>query len=159
MSIVASSQVEQQLLAGELWTVGHTFAGVASGDTKQFGLRIGNNPVIYQARTYGGTATQIEVKLYKDAWTGGTTVNARNRFLKITLPGPVEYAHSVTGTPTNFETGLNLYSMGVGNSPVGNVPEGEWYMLEANTDYLLTLKNTGAAPGDISFRWTYRAAN
>lgn len=157
MTTITANLVEKQLLAGELWTVGHTFAAVAAGATVQFGIRIGARPVVYQARTYGGTTTQLEVKLYKDVWSAGTAVAARNRNLAIALPGPATYAHSVTGTPTNFETGINFYSSGVGNSPVGQVPEGEWYMLLPDTDYILTLKNAGAAPGDINFRFTYRA--
>ena len=160
MALIAASTTERDLLAGVLWTVGYT-TGIMTAliGTTKFGIRIGSKDVIYQARTYGGTVTDVEVQLYQDPWTGGTSVSAANRNLKIALPGPVTYASGVTGTLTTFRTGLKLYSTGVGNGSLGGVPEGEWYLLAANTDYILNIVNVGAVDGLLNFRWTYRAVD
>lgn len=159
-TLVSASTTEQDLLGGLLWTVGYTSASIAGGGgTEQLGILIGDKDVIYQTRTYGGTVTQLKVALFQDTWSGGTPVAGINRNLKIALPGPATYASGVTGTPTTLRTSLTLYSSGVGSSSVGVIPEGEWYMLQANTRYILVLTNEGAPAGIANFRWTYRAVD
>lgn len=143
-----------------MWTVGYRTGNLAgAGGKEQLGILIGPKDVIYQSRTYSGTVTQCEVRLYEDTFNGGVAVPAANRNLRISQPGPVSYFSGVTGTPTTLRTGLNLYAAGVGNGSLGNLPEGEWYMLKANTQYILVLINTGSSPGVVDFRYTYRAVS
>lgn len=156
-TIISSSMVEKELLSGELWTVGYTTGSIAGAGTVDIGILIGPKAVIYQARTYGGTVTQLGIELHESTWSGGTPITPANRNLGIDLVGPASYAHSITGTPSNLRTGLKIYSAGIGSASVGNVPEGEWYMLEPDTRYILRLTNEGAAAGVMHFRFTYRS--
>lgn len=156
-----STSTEEDLLSGKLWTVQYTTASMVAGTGEElFGILTGAKDVIYQARTYSGTVTDCHVILYEDEWTGGSPIVAGNRNLRITLPGPASYASGVASALLTPKTSIRLFSgAGTGSSQLGNVPEGEWYLLKGLTEYTLRIRNFSAAPGILNFRFTYRAVD
>lgn len=161
MSIVSASTTEEDLLAARLWTVGYDTASMAATTGEELvGILIGPKDVIYQTRTYGGTCTDVRIGLYENIWSGGTPISNANRNLNVTLAGPATYASGVTGTPTTLRTSVRLFgSSGAGSANLGNVPEGEWYILKANTRYILRIQNLGSGAGILTLRYTYRAVD
>lgn len=155
-----STSTEEDLLSGKLWTVQHTTGSIAAAGEELVGILTGPKDVIYQARTYSGTTSDALVTLYEDTWSGGSPVLSANRNLRITLPGPATYASGITGTPLTPKTSIRLFAgAATGSSQLGNVPEGEWYLLKSGTRYILRIQNLGVAAGILNFRWTYRAVD
>lgn len=159
MSLVAASTTEEDLLAAKLWTVGYVTGSMVAGTGEELvGVLVGPKDVIYQTRTYGGTCTDVIIGLYENTWSGGANIPAANRNLNVILTGPASYASGITGTPTTLRTSVRLFGQsGAGSANLGNVPESEWYILKANTRYILRIQNLGAGAGILSFRYTYRA--
>jgi len=161
MGLTVASTTEEDLLAGKLWTVQYTTGSlVATTGEDSIGLDIKGKSVIYQARTYTSTLTDCLVTLYEDTWSGGSPVLAANRNLNIQLSGPVSYSNAITGTPLTPRTSIRLLSSSnTGNANLGSMPEGEWYMLKANTKYILRMQNLGAQAGFLNLRFTYKAVD
>lgn len=159
MSIVSATTTEEDLLGAKLWTVGYATASMTAGTGEELlGVLIGAKDVIYQTRTYGGTCSDVSISLYENTWSGGTPIASGNRNLNVTLSGPASYNSGITGTPSTLRTSIRLFAGSQGGAAnLGNVPEGEWYILKANTRYILRIQNLGAGAGILYFRWTYRA--
>lgn len=156
-----SSSTEEDLLSGRLWTTQYTTASMVAGTGEEsVGILTGPKDVIYQARTYAGTTSDCLATLHEVSWSGGSPIPAANRNLRITLAGPASYASGVTAVLNNPKTSIRLFSgAATGSAQLGNVPEGEWYLLKGGTQYVLRIQNLGLGAGIINFRFTYRAVD
>lgn len=160
MPIAMTSEAERALSMGLLWTVGDTTGVIASGGSTLYGITTGSRPVIYMNRVYSSSSTLVLVELFENAYTGGSVVQAQNRnFTNKNATVPASHVQGPTGTPTGTpKASVTLQGGGLLAGGTGISPESEWYILEANKQYLLRIANNQLLTGaTVSFRFTFKA--
>lgn len=164
MTIETVSRREAQLSLGVVFTTSYETGIIASGGsgTATIGIRTGSRPVVYMERTYEGTMVDAFIRLYETTFTGGTELGVTNRnFTNTTGTPPAQHFHTITGTPSGgVKASIPARATSSSNKSRAMVAsEGEWYILKANTDYILEITNedTSGPGGSMYFRFTFRA--
>lgn len=150
-----------RLLKGDLWATQATTGTLASAGTEIYGIQIGSAPVMYRERTYQGTCSQILVQLYEEGFTGGNLTPTTNR----------SFENTTGVSPANHYSGISRAGGGIlrtsililGDATTGNAnaitPDIEFFILKANTQYVLVITNQGTSSGFVNFRFNYQRAD
>lgn len=160
MPLAMTSEAERALSMGLVWTVGDTTGTIASGGSTLYGIQTGTKPVIYMNRVYSSASTLVLVELFENSYTGGNLVVSQNRnFTNKNAIIPAVHVQGPTGTPSGSpKASVVLQGGGLLAGGTGISPESEWYILEANKQYLLRISNNQLLTGaTVSFRFTFKA--
>lgn len=144
---------------GRTWKVETLGASISSAADYKVGFVTGDQEILVLTRDYSSTVAAIFASLHAVGFTGGT--DARQLCLRLRHSGTPIMAikEGVTATLGTIITSASIRaSSSTGNANASLPGDLKPLILEANTSYVVSLRNDGGQTGDISLAFYFRTA-
>lgn len=154
-ALTTQSYIEANVKSGVQYEVSSYAAALAAGANQDTVFTTGASPVLVKTRQIGFDAAKLEARVYGGVtYTGGSLVPYFNLNLRNPVAGTVAIRSGATITGVGVEVAAASYMVGStenGNRTVGTFQlSGLERLLNPNTNYMLRITNTSAAPSQVS---------